>query len=175
MRWFRDGDQICVTQDDFVDLQKSPAFFLQGDCKLAQKLEQCGFSGLSEDNLNYLQRQLQLRREQYMDMSELAALMLKWEETKRALDEMGAQIKEAVLEIGKTQNVGRVRASYSGGRKSYDYVTAGKQAPQEIIVAHTVQPPMPAPVTDWRAVCKAAKIDPPFTKSEPRVTVKLIQ
>jgi len=68
MRWFRDGDQICVTQGDFVDLQESPAFFLSGDCKLAQKLEQCGFSGLSEDNLNYLQRQLQLRREERRTM-----------------------------------------------------------------------------------------------------------
>ncbi len=28
MRWFKDGDEVCVVLDDFVDLQESPAYFL---------------------------------------------------------------------------------------------------------------------------------------------------
>jgi len=59
-----------------------------------------------------------------MNNSELAAKMLQWEEMQKAADELKSEIEAAVLEIGKTQNVGNVRASYSKGRKSVNYQKA---------------------------------------------------
>ena len=112
-----------------------------------------------------------------MDASALAVTMLRWEETKRKLDSIEATIKAAVLNIGKTQNVGNVRATFRNGRKSYDWQGAGEQATQEIITLYTVQPPrppMPDPVTNWRAVCADAEIEPSFTQGKPSVVVKLV-
>ena len=106
-----------------------------------------------------------------MDNSELAALMLEWEETKDLMDEIEARIRDAVLELGKTQTVGNVRASYSGGRKTYDYETAGLAAPAEIITVHTAT----KYITDWKAVCEDAQIEAPVLRqSDPSVTIKLI-
>ena len=104
-----------------------------------------------------------------MNASELASKMLEWEQARRALDVLEGEIKAAVLEIGKTQTVGNARASYSNGRKSYDYETAGAIAPPEIVAQHT------KPVIDWRSVCKDAGIeDVPFKQSGPSVSLKLL-
>lgn len=65
-----------------------------------------------------------------MNNSELAALMLEWEITQRSADEIAAQIKSAVLSIGKTQTVGNVRATYTAGRRTFDYQGAIDQAGQ---------------------------------------------
>jgi len=102
-----------------------------------------------------------------MDSSELALTMLRWEEAKKQLDELTAIIQAAVLAIGKTQVVGNVRATYSEGRKTYDYVKAGSSAPIDIINKHTV------PSVDWRSVCQEAGIEAPFTQSPSSVTLKL--
>ena len=59
-----------------------------------------------------------------MDNSQLAALMLEWEATQRKADEIAAVIKQAVLDIGKTQVVGNVRATFSAGRRTFDYRAA---------------------------------------------------
>jgi len=56
-----------------------------------------------------------------MNETELAMKMLQYGDLKATLDVLEAQIKIAVLERGKTQTVGNVRASYSTGRKTYDY------------------------------------------------------
>ena len=107
-----------------------------------------------------------------VDMSELANLMLEWEIIKKKLDEVEAAIKASVLQIGKTQTVGNVRASFSNGRKRYDYKSAAEghnMVSQETISLFT------NPVIDWRAICKHVGIDDvPFTQSDPSVTVKLI-
>lgn len=104
-----------------------------------------------------------------IDASHLAQLMLKWERLRYELDEVEAEIKAMVLEIGKTQTVGNVRASYSGGRKRYNYEAAGIYAPPDVINRHT------KPATDWRSVCRDAKIsDIPFTQSKPSVRVKIL-
>ena len=54
-----------------------------------------------------------------MDSKELAQKMLAWGELQEQAAELEAEIKAAVLEIGKTQNVGNVRATYSNPRKTY--------------------------------------------------------
>lgn len=41
MKYFVDGDQIAVTFDDFIDLQKSPAVFIPRDSEQGRCVE-CG-------------------------------------------------------------------------------------------------------------------------------------
>ena len=108
-----------------------------------------------------------------IDLSELARLMLSWEKLKKDLAVYEDAIIDTVLTLGKTQTVGNIRASYSGGHKTYDYETAGESAPNNIIDRH-VETKM---IINWRGVCQDAGIDIddiPFTKSPPRVTVKLL-
>lgn len=104
-----------------------------------------------------------------MDSSELAMKMLEWEKLRKQLDVIEAEIRGAVLELGKTQTVGNVRASYSGGRSTYDYQSVGREAPLNMIIKHTKT------VTDWKAVCDALGEKPVLvSKSEPGVTIKLV-
>ena len=103
-----------------------------------------------------------------MDMGELARLMIEWEDARRKLDALENQITAAVLEHGKTVVVGNVSASYSKGRTTYDYATAGQDAPEDVIQLFTES------VVDWKAVCNHAFITPPILKvSPPSVTVKI--
>lgn len=115
----------------------------------------------------------------HLDLSALAATMLEWEQKKAELDDLEMVIKHDVMMVGKTLTVGNVRASYSGGRKTYNYQTtayASGATPDEIR-GFTTQPPMPAPVTDWKGLCESLGISKDETihdKSKPTVTVKLI-
>jgi len=112
-----------------------------------------------------------------MDASVLAVKMLEWERLKRALDLLAERIQSAVLEIGKTQTVGNARASYSAGRKTYDYQEAADghiHVGEATVSLFTTIIPQTESV-DWRAICKHAGIeDIPFTQSEPKVTLKLL-
>ena len=106
-----------------------------------------------------------------MDASYLATLMLRWEMQRRELDELEAAIRDSVLQLGKTQTVGNVRATYSAGRKSYDYRAA--------IDAFDPHPsalePFQSIVTDYRAACQGLDIaDVPFTEGTPSVSLKLL-
>ena len=110
-----------------------------------------------------------------MNASELAQAMLRWEQKRCEMDVLEAEIKAAVLAIGKTQTVGNVRASYSAGRKSYDYrggidgagVLSDALDPYTTVIPATVS-------IDFRAACLGLGIvDVPYTQSEPSVTVKL--
>ena len=105
-----------------------------------------------------------------MNMSELAARMLAWEETQRRADEMRAEIEAAVLALGRTQTVGNVRASYSAGRKSYDYEAAAKPVADEETVARFTTPKV-----DWKGICEHVGINEvPFTQAPASVSVKLM-
>ena len=106
-----------------------------------------------------------------IDLSHLAHMMLKWEASRRYLDELEAAIKDTVLQLGKTQTVGNVRATYSNPRKRYDYETPGQAAPHHIQAEHAKI------VIDWRAVCKDADIKPIVTPGEGpgSVSVKLLK
>ena len=133
-----------------------------------------------------------------MNTSELAKKMLQWEEEKKNLDILEIEIKNMVLEIGKTQTVGIVRASYFKGRAKYDYEIPGSHAPQEIINNHShseididwMEVAKEAGYTtemrenntkkitfiEWAKVCKEAKIDPlVLEEGEPNVKVKLLE
>lgn len=103
-----------------------------------------------------------------MNASELARQMLYWEDQKKGLARTEERIKEAVLELGRTVDTGNVRASYSKGRKKYDYEVAAVSAEQSLV-------PFERLVVDYRAACKAFRLtDVPVTQGEPSVTVKLL-
>ncbi len=128
-----------------------------------------------------------------MNASELAAKMLEWEKRKVELDALTTEIEAAVLDIGKTQVVGKVRATYSGGRATYDYQTPCAEVSPDVLARFASEQRTTdwdavadfAPdvvqrfttintVYDYRAVCKEAKIDPVvISKTAPTVTVKL--
>ena len=90
------------------------------------------------------------------------------------LTELEAEIEAGVMAIGETRTVGNIRATYSGGRKTYDYRTAAAEADPEIVVGHTTVEMVRK--TDWRGVCHEAKIvDIPFTQSSPSVSIKRLK
>lgn len=76
-----------------------------------------------------------------MDASTLASLMLDYEAAQRRADALRTQIEAAVLEIGKTQTVGNVRATFSAGRRTFDYHAAIDAA----LNAGTLEPESLAP------------------------------
>jgi len=117
-----------------------------------------------------------------MNASALAEMMLRWEKQRRLLDELEEAITEGVMELGKTQTVGNVRASYSAGRKSYDYqagalsvIVLDTPGSQNLIGRFT------SPSVDWRGVCAELERDGefgpdgiPFRQSGPSVSIKLL-
>jgi len=106
-----------------------------------------------------------------MNATELAEKMLQWQEAQKRADVLKVEIQHAVLAIGKTQTVGDVRASYSRGRKVYDYEIGGRTASEEIIALHTKT----VTSVDWRKVSKDAKIEPVVvSQGEPSVKLKLM-
>ena len=111
--------------------------------------------------------------ENEINLSHLAQLMLDWEKAQRRADELAEAIKDTVLELGETQKVGYVTASYSGGRTTYDYEGAAFGHP--MVGDATVKLFTKTKETvDWRGICKHVGIeDVPFTKSTPSVTLKL--
>jgi hypothetical protein len=117
-----------------------------------------------------VEQKVQYKTEGKPDPSALARLLLLWEEKRRALDEIEAAITDSVLQIRKTQTVGNVRASFYNPRKSYDYETPGKEAPTNVIFRNSKT------VTNWRAVCEEADIDPIVTPGSGRgsVSIKLL-
>ena len=112
--------------------------------------------------------------------TELAKLMLELGDLKREVADREEVVKDAVLATGQTQTVGNVRATYSAGRKTYDWESAGKTAAAvgalsaQIVSDHTTLIPASEKV-DWRTACQDVGIeDVPFTQSEPSVTIKLL-
>ena len=119
-----------------------------------------------------------------MDASELAKKMLEWESKKRELDALEAEIKDAVMALGNTQTVGNVRATYSAGRRTFDYQTpvnvehvraeaAGEDVRVNEVcaaIAHTSKT-----VIDWKAACEALGLEKMLEKEgAPSVALKLL-
>lgn len=138
-----------------------------------------------------------------MNATELATRMLEWETTQRAADALRAEIEAAVLEVGKTQTVGNVRATYSAGRRTFDYraavedaKVAGRlslgslwpfekmtinyqavveQATADGILTGEYLAPHSQMVCDYTAAAKGLNLEAPVkSQSEPSVTVKLL-
>jgi hypothetical protein len=96
-----------------------------------------------------------------MDKTYLARTMLEWQEAQAKADLLKMDIEAVVLELRATQTVGNVRASYSAGRKSYDYETAARESQ---FVSNVTISLYTTPSIDWRGICKHAGIDDiPFT------------
>ena len=111
--------------------------------------------------------------------NQLAQDMLEWHHYQRAADERAAAIRDTVMDLGETVTTGTVRASYSKGRKSYDYHGAAvkEMAPwaEDERAAQIVSRLTLIEKVDWRLVCKDAEIDDiPFTESNPSVTIKVL-
>ena len=105
-----------------------------------------------------------------MDATELAKKMLEWQEAQAKADVLKMDIESAVLELGKTQNVGNVRATYSAGRKSYDYESAWRDEYDHLPATQYQKVSY-----DYRAACGDAGInDIPFTQSAPSVVLKIV-
>ena len=116
-----------------------------------------------------------------MDATELAKKMLEWQEAQAKADLLEMDIEAAVLELGKTQNVGNVRATYSAGRKSYDYESAFNDAwaseTDELGRENFLHVKSCNAIvrTDYKAACDMLTItDIPFTQSAPSVTLKIV-
>ena len=106
------------------------------------------------------------------DLSALARDLLLWEQMRRQLDELEQAIKDTVLQLGQTQSVGNVRATYSKGRRVFDYEGAGQAADPGIIADYTKE--TVTVNTDWRMVCDVAGIEPPVkSQGKPAVRIKL--
>ena len=113
-----------------------------------------------------------------MDATELAHKMLKWEQDKRSLNALADEIQAAVLELGKTVEVGYTRATYSKGRKSYNHHAAAdghKMVTEATVSLFTTVIPQTEKI-DWRGICEHAGIEEiPFTQAKPKVTLKLLR
>ena len=109
------------------------------------------------------------KREQ-VDRSKLAMLMLRWEHVKRDLDDMARKIEAQVLALGETVVTGNVRATYSKGRRVFDYKGVEPHVDEDLIELYTET----VERTDWRAVCKAAGFEPEvLSEGSPSVRVKV--
>ena len=101
-----------------------------------------------------------------MDPSTLAVKMLEWETTQRAADALRAEIEAAVLEVGKTQTVGNVRATYSAGRRTFDYRATIDAAGESGMLAPGSLAPWESVDVDYRSVVDGAietgALDPGF-------------
>jgi len=58
MRHFVDGNQLCVTKDDFVNLMESPAVFIPLDDARAQTIQKDGLLALPVGDLMNLMASL---------------------------------------------------------------------------------------------------------------------
>jgi len=129
--------------------------------------------------------------------SRLAAMMLDWEVCQLKADELKTRIEAEVLAIGKTQTVGNVRATYSAGRRAFDYtegwrahgygtgvdIEKFKDVTYDYETAWEDEHEYPPGeeyqriIYDYRAAVKAAGIvdtDIPCTQSPPSVNLKLL-
>lgn len=62
MKWFRDGDTICITKDDFINLQESPALFYPRDSRIGETVEMGGIDALALGDQVSLQGYLERTR-----------------------------------------------------------------------------------------------------------------
>jgi len=58
MKWFIDGDQICITKDDFVNLQESPVVFVPRDSENGRAIELGGIRELPIGDLMDIRNRL---------------------------------------------------------------------------------------------------------------------
>lgn len=103
--------------------------------------------------------------------------MERWEELKLEISKLESEIKKEVLVLGKTQQVGNVKASFAKGRTRYDYEQIAKsiKVPDEIMEKFTEK----KVVTDWTKLVKelspSSEVMENYSKvGEPSVNLKII-
>ena len=89
-----------------------------------------------------------------MNDSELAKLMLEWEERQADADALAATIKEEILQRGESFTVGNVRATYSNPRRKYNYDVAWFD-----FNAAEPGPKFRKETIDFKAACEDQNID----------------
>lgn len=106
-----------------------------------------------------------------MDKSELTAKMLEWEQKSKELSELETVIKREVMRLEESFQAGNVYARFMGGRRTFDYASVGKTAPQDVIEKNTKT----VVTTDWSKVCKDANITdiPVVGISNPSVSLSI--
>lgn len=134
-----------------------------------------------------------------MNASNLASLMLDYEAMQRRADALRTEIEAAVLALGKTQTVGNVRATFTAGRRTFDYRAAvataelepGQLAPFESLKVDYYEVVQAAILTglidrswlnaftetviDYTAAAKDLGLEAPvIDQKPPSVTVKLL-
>jgi hypothetical protein len=117
------------------------------------------------------------------DPVQLAKDMLAWREKRTELDVIEDRIREAVLELGKTQTVGDVKASYSAGRRTFgyqqavqDYMAQKPEMMQALIADVESQTRTVTTTTvDYKTLCGRWKLEAPVVaQSEPSVSIKFV-
>lgn len=110
-----------------------------------------------------------------MNSKELAQKMLQYGELMEQAQALEKEIKDAVLEVGKTQTVGNVRATFSNPRKSYQ---SWEDAVLEIDgFVQDDYTEYPEPFVNWQRAGKDLKVTRSSSIPEgakPTVRVKLI-
>jgi hypothetical protein len=109
-----------------------------------------------------------------MDASELARTMLEWEKVQREADRLKALIQDAVLDLKATQTVGAVRATYSKGRKTYDYQGAIEAAEESGDLDWEDLEPFEEVKLDYRRACNTLSLDVSCKQGKPSVSLKLL-
>jgi hypothetical protein len=105
--------------------------------------------------------------------TDLAYAMLDWKVATQEANELAEKIKQYVLELGKTQTVGNVRASYSKGRTKHHYDEAWLLAGKTV---RDVPGEFQKVSYKWKEACEDAGIeDIPASPGTPSVTVKLLE
>ena len=104
----------------------------------------------------------------------LSEKMERWGQLRAELDTLEVEIQSEVLGLQKTQKVGPVTATYSGGRGSYNYEAMGLalQPGADLVQGYSKM------VVDWRKVCDAVGVDADvrlryYTPGTPSVSLKL--
>jgi hypothetical protein len=106
-----------------------------------------------------------------MNKSELAKLMLEYEEIKRKCDAIEKEITDAVMYLEESVEVGNVRATLRAGRKTYDYQAATNGNP--LITTELINRNSELKI-DWKSICEEANIkDIPFEVGNPSVSIKI--
>jgi hypothetical protein len=108
-----------------------------------------------------------------MNVIELTKLFVDYAEATKKADELKAQIETAVLEIGESQKIAGVSATYyKPGFEMPDYATAAKNAnpAPEIVAKYSTT----TTTTKWAEVCKELGIEAqPGAEKPARVTVRV--
>jgi hypothetical protein len=119
-----------------------------------------------------------------MGRSELAILMLQWEDAKRKADDIASIIETTVMAIAESVTVGNVKAKYSKGKRMLDYGLAcqGSECYADEVGNFTTEIPEQTTITpahtqvDWKGLAKALGVDPVTTKpGTPSVKLEVLK